>query len=189
MTQSEIAVDDELSVRRLTTADAEALYTLVIANRAYLARFMPWCGPSYSVEDTRKFVADGAAPEHLENTLAGGIYYRNALAGTVGLRGLKSLERGGEIGYWIAEPMQGRGIVTRCCRKLIGDAFSDHGLNRVQLRAATDNTRSRAIAVRLGMTHEGTQREAGRDGDGRFHDLELYSVLAREWRQQAVRSG
>jgi ribosomal-protein-serine acetyltransferase len=189
MTQSEIAVDTDLVIRRLTAADAGALYALVDANKAYLARFMPWCSPAYSLDDSRKFIAGGSAPEHLENTLAGGIYYGDALGGIVGLRGLKSLDRSGEIGYWLAEPLQGRGIVTRCCRKVIGEAFSKHGMNRVQLRAATDNTRSRAIAVRLGMTHEGTQREAGRDGDGRFHDLELYSVLAREWRQQSARSG
>ena len=105
MPESEIAVASDVVIRRLTAADADSLYALIAANRSYLARFMPWCSPAYSLDEARKFITGSSAPEHLENTLAGGIYYRNALAGTVGLRGLKTLDKAGEIGYWLGEPL------------------------------------------------------------------------------------
>jgi ribosomal-protein-serine acetyltransferase len=99
----------------------------------------------------------------------------------VDVHGLNALDSAGEIGYWLAEDMQGHGIITRSCRALLDYAFNDRGMNRIQIRAATDNTRSWAIAERLGFTYEGIQRQAGFASRG-FHDLAVYSMLAHEWK-------
>ena len=59
-------------------------------------------------------------------------------------------------------------------------AFAELGMHRVELLAATDNERSRAIAERLGMTFEGVRREAEELARG-FVDLAMYSMLAQDW--------
>ena len=84
------------------------------------------------------------------------------------------------IGYWLGEEFQGKGIMTAASRILIHYAFDEFQLNRVEIRCAVGNTRSRAIPERLGFIQEGMI------GDGEwlydhYVDLIVYRMLAREW--------
>jgi RimJ/RimL family protein N-acetyltransferase len=63
---------------------------------------------------------------------------------------------------------------------MIDWAFRVRGMHRVEWRCATGNTRSSAVARRLGMTREGVLREAS-PLRGVRHDVELWAVLATEW--------
>jgi ribosomal-protein-serine acetyltransferase len=56
-------------------------------------------------------------------------------------------------------------------------------LHRVEIQAAVDNRRSRAIPERLGFREEGVRREAERIGE-RYNDLAVYAMLASEWVQE-----
>jgi RimJ/RimL family protein N-acetyltransferase len=50
---------------------------------------------------------------------------------------------------------------------------------RVEIRAAPENARSRAIPERLGFTQEGTLRQVERVGD-RYLDNVVYAMLAED---------
>ena len=52
---------------------------------------------------------------------------------------------------------------------------------RVEIRAAQENARSRAIPERLGFTQEGTLRQVERVGD-RYLDNVVYAMLAEDWK-------
>jgi hypothetical protein len=52
---------------------------------------------------------------------------------------------------------------------------------RVEIRAAPENARSRAIPERLGFTQEGTLRQVERVGD-RYLDNVVYAMLAEDWK-------
>src|SRR5439155_25631165 len=88
--------------------------------------------------------------------------------------------RYGAVGYWLAEPLLGRGIVTRATRALTTTAFEELGLNRVQILCATLNVRSCAVPERLGFRLEGTLQEFTRVGEA-FHDINVFAMLARDW--------
>jgi RimJ/RimL family protein N-acetyltransferase len=89
--------------------------------------------------------------------------------------------RATSIGYWIAESSQGRGTVTEAVRALTKHAFEVWKLNRVEIRAATGNTRSAAIPLRLGYVQEGVLRQVERHGET-YEDLAVYSMLATDWK-------
>ena len=174
-----IVVDDEILLRRPTLEDAEALFFLVDSNRQYLRRWLPWVDFVTSLEDERLWVQTHLAEDAPEYVLL--MVYKGEVVGAVGIRGRGSRSRQIEIGYWIAENMQGRGIVTRSCLVIIGYMFEQLDMNRVVIRASVDNLRSRVIPHRLGFTLEGIERQSELLYDDTFQDMAVYSMLASEW--------
>ena len=159
--------------------DADELYAVVDANRAHLADWMPWApGQTLSstvdyIQRTRQALADGSGYETI-------IAVDGRIAGMAGVVRLVSAHRHAEVGYWLAAEHQGRGIMTAAVRAHVEHGFDALALHRIMIKAGVHNHRSRAIAERLGFTHEGTERDGEWLGD-RFHDLACYSMLASEW--------
>ena len=108
------------------------------------------------------------------------IVYRDRIAGQVGFNVFDWPNSKTEIGYWLGASFQGRGIMTRACRALLDHAFRELRFNRVEIKCAVGNLKSRAIPERLGFTEEGTLRQAERLHD-RYVDLVVYGMLAAEW--------
>ncbi len=179
-----IRVDGELTLRSVESADAETLFLVVDGHRAHLGAWLPWVEHTVSVADTRAFIALSRENEADGTGLAALIEVGGELCGCIGLDAIDRFHRATELGYWLREDCQGRGLATRSAAALIGYAFSQLGLNRIGLRAAPGNHRSRALARRLGFREEGVLREAQRR-HGRYTDLVLYSLLRREYETRA----
>ncbi|MFI5801813.1 GNAT family N-acetyltransferase [Streptomyces sp. NPDC051561] len=112
----------------------------------------------------------------LDGTLVGGVMFPrfDAASGVC------------EIGCWTEAAGEGHGLVTRACRMLVDWAFGERGMSRIEWVAPVGNTRSIAVARRLGMTKEGVQRKLSPYSpsggpDGVRQDCELWSLLAEEW--------
>jgi ribosomal-protein-serine acetyltransferase len=173
-------IDDATSLRVLREADAAELYALTDSNRAYLRRWLPWVDVVTCEDDTRSFLATAAAQHKDGRGPTFGIVRGTALAGVVGFLPIDRVNRCGEIGYWLAEHEQGRGIMTASCRFVVRYGFLTLDLNRIQIAAGTGNTASRRIPERLGFKLEGILR--GRENlYGTFIDHAMYSLLRREF--------
>jgi ribosomal-protein-serine acetyltransferase len=170
------SVDERHWLRLLEEADAEPLYEVVDANRSYLARWMPWAS-GQTRENTLEFIRRSRRELADNQGLQMGIVEDGDLVGVVGYHDIDWENRCTSIGYWIAEASQGQGVITRAVRALTEHAFDSWRLNRVEIRAAVDNERSRAIARRLGFKQEGVLREAERVGN-RFVDHVVYALVA-----------
>ncbi|HIF9323394.1 TPA: GNAT family N-acetyltransferase, partial [Photobacterium damselae] len=83
------------------------------------------------------------------------VIYQNALVGTVSLNHIDETLKKVEMGYWVSEEYQGRGIITRSATTLIDMAFTELGMLKVQISAAIENKASRKVCERLGLTLEG----------------------------------
>ncbi len=99
------------------------------------------------------------------------------LVGSIELR-IEPYHQVAEIGYWIDEDDEGRGVVTRACRVLMSHAET-LGMRRLELQIAPENTRSVAVAERLGFTYEGTRASAMRVADRRL-DAAVYGLVLAE---------
>lgn len=85
-----------------------------------------------------------------------------------------------ELGYWVAVPHWNRGFATEAARALVGFAFSDLHLHRIQARHLTRNPASGRVLVKLGMRFEGVNRHAFKRWD-EFEDVAIYAMLDYEW--------
>lgn len=175
-----IPIDNETELRTFDIQDAEELYALIDTNREHLHRWMGWIDTTTSVENMRSFIWHSQARLAQDNGFNAGIFHRGRLVGVIGFHYIDHEDRKTEIGYWLAASMQGKGLMTRACRAMVDYAFSELGLNRVEIQVATGNLRSRAIPERLGFTQEGILRDDAWLRD-RFVDHVVYGMLAREW--------
>ena len=109
-----------------------------------------------------------------------GIWAGGTLCGAIGLHPFDERHRSSSIGYWVDCGHEGRGIVTHACRAIVSEGFSEYGLHRIEIRCATGNDRSAAIAKRLGFIHEGVLREAEWLHD-HWVDLNVFGMLQNVW--------
>ena len=173
------ALSADQALRLFEESDVESLYALIERNRSYLSPWLPWA-EQQTLEGTRAFIRMGrkqladndgfqaaitrARPDHRLDRLSP--------------RGLAAPRDG--IGYWLAADAPGAGNDDAGRERAAGFAFRAWRLNRVEIRAAVENRRSRAIPERLGFQLEGTLRQA-EFVRGRYLDHAVYSMLSAEW--------
>jgi ribosomal-protein-serine acetyltransferase len=170
----------DLELRPVRLEDAETLFCAVERNRKRLGRWLPWVTAEYSLEDMRRFLEDSAAENCAGLALTMGIWSGETLCGAIGLHRFDERHRNSSIGYWVDGEHEGRGIVTQACRAIVSEGFSGYGLHRIEIRCATRNERSAAIAKRLRFVHEGVLREAEWLHD-HWVDLNVFSMLEHNW--------
>ncbi len=176
-----LRVDEELQIGLLEREDAEALHALIDRHREHLRPWMPWAR-AQDLAATRAFLEGRALPALARGEgVDGGLWWRGRLVGAAGIHSWSERPRRGSVGYWLSADVQGHGIATRATRALLAKAFEDLGAERVDLRAAVENARSRAVAERLGMRFEGVLRRELPVQDG-YADMAVYALSADEWR-------
>jgi len=179
----EAQIDETLRLRTLREEDAADLFQVVDRNRTHLREWLPWLDTNTTAKDSLAFIQATLRQESANQGFTCAILLQERIAGVAGYHPIRWNNRSVDIGYWLARDAVGRGIMTKCCRRLISHAFDGYGLNRVQIPAAVSNVRSRAIPERLGFTLEGTIRDAEWLYD-HFVDHALYSVLKRDWKDE-----
>jgi ribosomal-protein-serine acetyltransferase len=176
-------IDEEVSLRMFNEGDAEEFYNLTISSKAYLKKWLGWLDYIESVEDTtqnikarlKAFAENGGYPKSFA------IIYKGKIAGTIGFNDINKTNKIGYIGYWLGETFQGKGIMTRAFKDIIDYGFKELGLNRIEVTAAVENKKSRAIPEQFGFVEEGTLRQVEWLYD-HFVDHVIYGLLAEEWK-------
>ena len=112
----------------------------------------------YTPDDARRFIAMATgAPFGL--LLA--IEVQGEAAGGIGIHPLEDVYRGtAEIGYWLAEPFWGRGIITDAVRALVPVAFERTGITRIQAGIFSSNPASMRVLEKCGFVREAVHRNA-----------------------------
>jgi ribosomal-protein-serine acetyltransferase len=174
-------INKEIELRLLEERHAEEFYALLMDNREYFRQWLSWnLDENYTIEKTKDFIKGSLQRYANNNGFEAGIWSQGKLVGEIGFDSIDWWNRKTTIGYSLGASFQGKGLVTSACRVLINYAFHELKLNRVELRIASDNKRSRAVAERLGFTAEGILQQAEWLHD-HFVDHMVYRMLASEW--------
>jgi RimJ/RimL family protein N-acetyltransferase len=99
--------------------------------------------------------------------------------GSVSVQRLYSRDRTPTISYWLGSAGRGRGLGTAAVRLLIGWAFAEMDLTRVQIDTEIDNAASIRLASRCGFTLEGRTHSEQRRRDGAPAEIFVYALPRR----------
>lgn len=175
----EMPVSEGIALRPFRLADAPERYALIDANRDHLSRWLPWAA-GQTLADTEDFIRRCQAQQAANDGFQAAVVCDGTIAGIAGFHSVDWDRRSTSIGYWLAEAQQGRGTMTAVVRALVDQALLTWRLDRVEIRAAVGNRRSRAIPERLGFAEVDTLSGAERVGDLDL-DLVVYAVRAADW--------
>lgn len=157
------------------------IYHHSVKYRDSLSEWLPWARDINVMSDTQRFI-EKVAIDQAQDKIAWhfAITHHEEAVGMVSYHPIEWIHRKTNLGYWISPEHQGKGLVTAASQKLIEWAFEKLFLNRVGLQCGVDNFKSRKVAQKLGMTLEGTERDAEWLYD-HFIDHHTYSLLKKEY--------
>ena len=126
----------------------------------------------YSIDDANKFIANALAKKP-ETYFA--IGSRKEAIGSIGLTIGQDVHRyTAEIGYWLAEPFWGQGIMTEAVQLFAEYAFKKYDLNRIYAEPYTTNSASSRVLEKAGFLYEG-RLKANVFKDGKILDQFIFA--------------
>lgn len=164
-------------LRPYRPGDETEVFAAIRESVEELSRWMPWCHPGYSIEETRAWI------EHCGVARARGSEFHfviedasGAFLGTCGLNQMRVEHRMANLGYWVRTSATGRGVATRAVGRLAEFAFRETELVRLEIVVALDNFPSMRVAEKSGAIREGIAHQRLRIHD-RSEDAVVYAIL------------
>ena len=153
--------EEPLSLVVLEPPDYSLLRNYYVENRDHLAPWEPARGDAYFTEDNIKslvttryeqFVARSAL--HLcaldAGRMVAEVNFTNIVTGAF---------QSCDLGFSLAQSLEGRGIMTQVLQAGIQIIFSEYGLHRIQANYMPSNRRSPRVLDRCGFQKEGFAKE------------------------------
>ncbi|SHE97755.1 GNAT family N-acetyltransferase [Dysgonomonas macrotermitis] len=172
-----INVTSDILLRPVSLEMVHDIFNILNTQRNHLRRWLPFVDSTLEENDTRTYIQSVKD----EPKTQFGIYYSNEFVGLIGFNNIDVQNQKCEIGYWLSEKFEGRGIVTRSVKALLKYAFLEMKMNKVVIKAATENRKSRKVAQRLDFTLEGMERDGELLVDNQYTDLAIYGLLKNEF--------
>lgn len=172
---------DRFYIRRYVLADARNLCEAAQESIDNVYRFLPWCHPEYTIEDSRSWIR-AVEPDWRAGTgFSFAIYDSPAHGRLLGGCGLSRLDEHPvmNLGYWVRTSELGRGIAAEATLGLADYAFRYLDVARLEIIMSTQNGASRRVAEKAGAAFEGTLKHRLRI-HGTLHDAWMYSLTKSE---------
>jgi [ribosomal protein S5]-alanine N-acetyltransferase len=163
------------TTRLIQVADAAELAGIVQASREFMAPWDPVRPESYFTVDGQRALIErllltydtGAGLPHVILGPGGRVAGRITLSGIV-----RGPFQSCAVGYWVGVADGGRGLATAALAEIVGIAFGELGLHRVQAETLLDNVRS--------------QRVLDHNGFARFGLAPSYLKIAGRWQDHIM---
>jgi ribosomal-protein-alanine N-acetyltransferase len=162
----------DFKLRPWTMQDLDSL--VLYANNPNIFRFMTdkFSHP-YTAETGKHFIemASKANPVHIF-----AIDIKGLAIGGIGIHPQEDIHRkNAELGYWLAEPFWGFGIISRAIPEILDFAFQTYDINRVFARPFGNNPASQRVLEKAGFTLE-AKYEGALFKNGEYLDELIYAL-------------
>lgn len=173
-----------LILRELNIGDAHDFYRIL--SDPLVLRYYLNDGPT-SLEQAKDRLIQRINRWPNERGIRWGITFshHNRIIGTCGFQNWNKRDRLAEIGYEIDAKYWRQGIATEAIGAIVAHGFTKLSLNRIEAWIVQGNTGSEKVVQKLGFQLEGTLRESAY-WQSEFKNLQIFSLLAREWPPSAT---
>ncbi|EIL91781.1 MULTISPECIES: GNAT family N-acetyltransferase [Rhodanobacter] len=173
--------DDRLYLRTWREEDAPALVEAAHESVASVGPWLPWCRADYGLDDALAWIAHCQTGWASGDHFAFPVFEANSgrLLGATGLSQHNRLHRSANLGYWVRESCQRRGVAVAAARRVARFGFSQLGLVRIEIVILPDNLASHGVARSLGAKFEAVARQK-LWVDGRARDAAVYGWIPRD---------
>ena len=147
-----------ISIRLVSTDDADQLTRVLVAERAFLAPWQPKYGEDYFTTTYQQRELGRALARYQE-----GASLPYAILGPerqlIGRINVNNVVRGafhsGDLGYWVSQACTGQGVGTAAVAAIVDVAFGQHQLHRLQAGTLRHNFGSQRVLERNGFDRIG----------------------------------
>ena len=173
--------DESICLAPYRPGDIDSLYDAVRESISMLSKWMPWCHPDYSIEDSRLWIESryDAWIRGLEYDFCITDVENGSFLGGCGLNQINYAHRFANLGYWVRSTRTGEGIATKAARLVSQFAFDALNLKRIEIVVACENEKSRRVAEKLSATREGLLRNRLVISD-KVHDAIVFSLISND---------
>jgi ribosomal-protein-alanine N-acetyltransferase len=144
-------------IRLLGEDDAEELAALYLANRDFLRPFEPARDEAFfTVERQRERIVQSVEGDRW----MWGIVDDGAIVGLIALNDvLRGALQLANVGYWVDRRYNGRGLASAALADVVGFAFGEAELHRLEAGTQPDNVASQRVLERNGFAKFGYARK------------------------------
>jgi ribosomal-protein-alanine N-acetyltransferase len=168
-----------VELRPPTLGDRDEFIAAMLASRKL---HRPWISPPTTPEAFEQLLAR-VADERSDPSLA----CRRDDGAIVGYFNISEIVRGplqgGFLGYGVVAPYAGLGYMSEGMALVLGRAFTELGLHRLEANIQPANSASIALARRSGFVQEGFSERYLKIG-GRWRDHQRWAIRAEQWRER-----
>lgn len=178
-----------LYLRPLNLNDFDAWREVRRSSADWLTKWEPKSHPGQpdTVEDRQAFSARctmRSREMQLGHSYGFGIFVDGRFGGEINLNSVhRGAQQSAYVGYWIDERLAGNGYMPESVVVIMGFAFEQLGLHRLQISIIPRNRASRRVVEKLGLRDEGiAQRYL--EINGVWEDHIRYAITAEEWQER-----
>ncbi|HWF58486.1 MAG TPA: GNAT family protein [Candidatus Dormibacteraeota bacterium] len=152
--------DARVSLRPLQRSDASEIAAMCVRNRADIERVSPPRAADLYTEAGQAKRIEGILEEHEQGTRAPWtIRVDGAIAGDIELHGIRrGAVQEANVGYMVDAAVRGSGVATAALRLVVGEAFGELRLHRVDAGAMPSNVGSQRVLEKAGFTRIGVMQ-------------------------------
>ncbi|GLR16761.1 GNAT family N-acetyltransferase [Portibacter lacus] len=162
----------------LTHFDFIEFHQLFDRNRDRLKRYFPnTVAANETLEDSLAHLIEADEQRRKKEKYLFGVFDSKHIIAYVNVKNIEWDLKKCEIGYFIDQAYEGKGIMTEQIRTAVRFCFDDLGMNKVFLRIAEENIGSKKVAQKLGFVQEGMKKNGFRVGTGEMVNVEFHIIL------------
>jgi ribosomal-protein-serine acetyltransferase len=174
--------NDKVLLRPYRSSDARAVYEAAIESVEQAGKWLPWCHPGYTLKESKDWIKICSKAWKEGTAYEFGVFdaQTGQFLGGCGLNHIDPTYKTANLGYWVRSSQNGKGIAPAAAALAARFGIEEAKLNRIEIIAAVENTRSQRAAEKAGAKREGILMGRIPLEDG-AHDAAVFSFVSKDF--------